>query len=285
METIEYLPKKGGARFTERATYKVHCLQKAITGIESLKADDEVIDEFVHVLRGHLDKFPNVPVIIKVQEADHKFARQEVKAMRALEKCVYAAEMLCEFACPSLMHDWMKSISKPVGLCKHMNHATQNQVLGYLVMEYVDAPDLSGFLMADERGQEAKMLKSIMMQMALIIGIFAFDYKLFHGDLHCGNIFITSTAQKYMQVCVDGQTYRVKTYGFMPKFIDFGRGGFRERIANADVVEDGLTILSLVSNYIRDVEYKTKVREFINVWCSQRRPKFRDFMSAMAVEL
>lgn len=288
-----YLPKKGGARFTERATYKVHCLDKAITGVESLKAEDEIMDEFVHMTFSLCSRTTKAQpksgcrrqaVIVKVQEADHKFARQEVKAMRALKKCVYAAEMLCEFPCPGAIHEWMRSISKPIGLCKQKASAHDGD-LHYLVMEYIDAPDLSGFLVSDKRVREVKALKSIMMQMVLVIGVFAFDYKLFHGDLHCGNIFIVPTAQKYMQLRVDGGSYRVKTYGFAPKFIDFGRGGFRDRIANADVVEDGLTVMSLVSNYIGDREYKSRVRGFINAWCERRKPKFHDFITAIDAEL
>lgn len=48
-----------------------------------------------------------------------------------------------------------------------------------------------------------------------------------HNDLHTNNILFQKTKQKYLVYCVDGQYYKVPSYGRIFKIIDFGRSIYR----------------------------------------------------------
>ena len=48
-----------------------------------------------------------------------------------------------------------------------------------------------------------------------------------HNDLHTNNILFQKTKQKHLVYCVDGQYYKVPSYGRIFKIIDFGRSIYR----------------------------------------------------------
>jgi hypothetical protein len=43
-----------------------------------------------------------------------------------------------------------------------------------------------------------------------------------HNDLHTSNVLVVKTELEYVQFDFDGNTYKYKTYGFLPIIIDFG---------------------------------------------------------------
>jgi len=65
--------------------------------------------------------------------------------------------------------------------------------------------------------------------------IFALSYAqrifaLTHNDLHGNNIMFVRTAQEFMSYNLDGILYRVPTYGYLMKIIDFDRAIFSVRL-------------------------------------------------------
>ena len=52
-------------------------------------------------------------------------------------------------------------------------------------------------------------------------------FQLTHNDLHSNNIMYTSTEKQFLYYKVDGQHYKVPTFGKIFKIIDFGRAIYK----------------------------------------------------------
>uniref|UniRef100_A0A6C0I8F5 Protein kinase domain-containing protein n=1 Tax=viral metagenome TaxID=1070528 RepID=A0A6C0I8F5_9ZZZZ len=56
-------------------------------------------------------------------------------------------------------------------------------------------------------------------------------YGLVHNDLHVNNVMYISTTREYLYYNVGGKQYRVPTYGYIVKIIDFDRATYSVRLA------------------------------------------------------
>lgn len=258
---IEYLRKKGGARFTDVETYKVSCLENKIIAQKTLKSANEVTsqgdeDSFVHVVKSILTEYKH-PVVVKVHHANQYFITNELKIMDKLKDYPHVVQKLCDFRCADDTKRWMRRITNPTTLCQP---AGPDQ-LHYIIMEYIENGDIHGWFQSNPTRKE---IKSFFLQATLIISEMAFTYKVYHGDLNSGNILVERTSKRYETYNVNGTSYRIKTCNVTPKLIDFGRGEIEEgKTRNQSVLNDIYIMLSVLSNGIKDEGIRTKYTTFI----------------------
>ena len=73
-----------------------------------------------------------------------------------------------------------------------------------------------------------KRIFSVLFQTICAMSLIYSRFKFIHNDLHTGNILLKPTQDEfiYYRDCVNKVTYRVPTYGYVVKIIDFGRSMF-----------------------------------------------------------
>ena len=87
-----------------------------------------------------------------------------------------------------------------------------------LLMEYIEGISLDSF----SKTTTSNILYTIIKQLMLIILVAQEKLKFTHYDLHPGNVIVKKTSTKQMNYVVNGKTYTVNTYGYLPVIIDFG---------------------------------------------------------------
>lgn len=256
------LPKRGGARLFEVDTYKLSCTPENISSQASIKASEEVgsgIEEFTHVLLGLFDN-TRTEVIIKVHDADSGFIDNELKCLNNLNKCKYTAKLLCDFTCLDDKQRWMKPIShNHTQLCEEKG--TDN--LHFLVMEYIKDGTLDGFMNSLKEYDEQKqndMIRSLFLQVALAIMEIGITHKVYQGDLNSGNILLYKTSKQYTTYNVGDKKYKVKTNGFYPIIIDFGRGGIYDKKSKyiPFIIDDIIIAIMVMKAWIPNVAIQQK---------------------------
>ena len=74
-----------------------------------------------------------------------------------------------------------------------------------------------------KKGLSAEEWESAMFQVVVSLLAFKRAFRLTHNDLHTNNIMYKHTDKQYLCYKINGQLYRVPTYGRLYKIIDFGR--------------------------------------------------------------
>ena len=69
--------------------------------------------------------------------------------------------------------------------------------------------------------------ESIVLQILMSLITFQHAFHLTHNDLHSNNIMYTRTEKQFLYYKVDGQHYKVPTFGKIFKIIDFGRAIYK----------------------------------------------------------
>ena len=72
-----------------------------------------------------------------------------------------------------------------------------------------------------------KKMKAWILQMLFALKSANETIDFVHNDLHIHNVMGLKTNRKYIKFQVDEQIYKVPTYGYVVKIIDFGRSTFR----------------------------------------------------------
>lgn len=269
MRTV-YLPKKGGARFKDVDTFKVVCENNDIIGINTLKAADEVgqgVNEFTHVLLSHLGQTQR-EVIVKMHDGQSRFIKHELKLLNRLQSFRNCVKLICDFSCKDDKNRWNKRITKPTTLCQ----TNANDHVHFLIMEYIKDGDLNEFidhivkLYTSDPKQGMKLFKSLFLQISLGIMEMGTTYKIYHGDLNSGNILVYKTTQQIITYKVLDREYRMKTYGFYPVFIDFGRGGmYEKRPKNQTLIKEDISIIgNVLSAWIKDLDLSQKFNTLLD---------------------
>jgi serine/threonine protein kinase len=184
------------------------------------------------------------PVIIKVSAID-LFLKREKMGLSAIEGFPHHAKIICDFTCKDnkSKRRWI-----PTQLC------IGDEPLHFFVMEYIANGDLEKYI----RGlTDLDHLRSIFMQLIYCFIELGQKYKIYHGDIHSGNILIDTTHEEYSKHIVNGEEVLVKTFGRVPKLIDFGRCG----VFNAEpkLVFELNTVLWVCLHYIKDTHIKDKL--------------------------
>jgi len=248
------LKKCGGARFHDVETFKISCLANELIGIKTLKNGEENgmnDNDFGHILLSKLTKH-DTPVVVKIHYANSYFIRKELAGLQKLKNFDNSVEYLCDFTCMDNKNRWKDNIIEPTKFCRG-----KKDRLHFIVMEYIENGDLVTLF---NKNPSNKELCSIFLQVALVIMIIGVKYKMFHGDLNTGNILIATTDKKYITYNILDEDIKVKTYGFIPKLIDFGRGGeYDGRVKIKYIMDDIYLAFSVMGVWIHGEEKKNKV--------------------------
>lgn len=86
---------------------------------------------------------------------------------------------------------------------------------------------LNSLIENDEEPLEEDEWESIILQILMSLITFQNAFHLTHNDLHSNNIMYTSTEKQFLYYKVDGQHYKVPTFGKIFKIIDFGRAVYK----------------------------------------------------------
>jgi len=255
------LRKTGGARMKDAHTYTVSCLENNLIGYKTLKSANEVDPEdFVHVILSKLSK--ETKVIVKIHEANSMFAKNEVMAMKALKEYRNTVHYICDFVCQDNIDRWQEPVKDAQKFCLFSENLSSKSVnLHFIVMEYIPNGDLSHLL---RHLQDTDVLTSLFLQTALVIIELGSIYKICHGDINSGNILITTTKKSTLSYSILGKPMKIKTFGHVPIFLDFGRCSLYEKITKNkyDILQDVLTAFSVYSGWMQP-DLKVKVRDFV----------------------
>ena len=82
---------------------------------------------------------------------------------------------------------------------------------------------------------------SILFQIVITLLVYQKVFKFTHNDLHTNNIMFIKTEQEFLYYIVNGKSYKVPTYGYIFKLIDFGRSIYKynSKIFCSDSFEKG----------------------------------------------
>jgi len=86
---------------------------------------------------------------------------------------------------------------------------------------------LNSLIENDEEPLTEDEWDSIVLQILMSLITFQNTFQLTHNDLHSNNIMYTSTEKQFLYYKVDGQHYKVPTFGKIFKIIDFGRAIYK----------------------------------------------------------
>jgi len=86
---------------------------------------------------------------------------------------------------------------------------------------------LNSLIENDEEPLAEDEWESIVLQILMSLITFQNTFQLTHNDLHSNNIMYTRTEKQFLFYKVDGQYYKVPTFGKIFKIIDFGRAIYK----------------------------------------------------------
>lgn len=262
-----HLPKTGGSRFENVATYKVVCddPMSNLVLVESFKSSNEVGSHdriFTHVAKGILKKYGK-ECVVKILHVDNPFYDNEIKALEELKNYKNVVQYVCHFTCNDTKERWMEEIIKDTPVQPCLRDGKHH--LGFIVLEYIPNGSVLDFF---DSKPSVTTLKSLFIQTALVIMELGTKYKIFQGDLNYGNILLKRTKpHASMKYQIDDDTFvKINTLGIRPVLIDFGRGGFYEkhRKNTFNIMQDVILALSVYSNWITD-DNKTLKKKLLEV--------------------
>lgn len=252
-----YLPKTGGARMHDVHTVKL-CQENKLLGYQSIKSADETgleEDEFVHVILSQL-KHHDFPVIVKIHDADSDFIKRELFFLNKMRDFENSVELICDFSCMDDKKRWMSRVAdKSVRFCNNKSDS-----LHFIVLEYIENGDIGEYLSTASNDQ----IMSIFLQCTLAIMVMGLKYNTCHGDLNSGNILVDKTDKKRASYKIFNREYRIKTFGIIPKFIDYGRSSSLLKNDYTSIICEIHICFSVLIKYIGSPEMKTKLKTFLN---------------------
>lgn len=268
---IALMPKSRHSRMNEVRTYKANCHNNKLYGYKTLKSGEDNTD-FGHVLMGKLDGYDG-PIIVKVSDTDVYFKREKY-ALHSIENFEFHAKIICDFSCNDDKERWMKNINKPVKLC------IGKQPLHFFIIEYIRDGELADNI---KNITDMNELRALLMQIMYCFIELGQKYKLFHGDIHSANILIDKTETEFTTHIINGQERLVKSYGKMPKLIDFGRSGrfYGESPTHTELIYELMIAVSVCNHYVNHETVKTR----INALLIKQETEFKDmdeFVNAIA---
>lgn len=199
--------------------------------------------------------------------------------MKKLANFPNCLQYICDFPCLRSAIPKFNDTSIPLNLCnkKLVRPSLNADKLHFIVMEYIENGDLHEDFF-DKNPPRVEIL-SVFLQIALAIAILGFDYKIYHGDLHSGNILLDHTNDEFITYNVLGKSYNIKTYGYLPKLADYGRSGtYDSRITHKDILEDIYMIFTSMSTWIKDIEYKDYIKDKLLIQTSNFHKFMKIFM-------
>ena len=134
--------------------------------------------------------------------------------------------------------------------------------VGFLAMEYIHDGDLSQHISRIHNVQE---LCSLFTQIMYCFIELSQKYKIYHGDINSGNVLIDKTDDEYSTHIVNGEERRVKTFGKIPKIIDFGRSSkyYGDSPSDMDIIHDLTIAVPMCNNYVKNESIKKRINSML----------------------
>jgi serine/threonine protein kinase len=226
------LSKTGGARMQDVDTLHVLCTDPNT----QLVTQSTLKPSYEHVLVSAMRHQPNKQVVVKVHEANNPFLNNELELLKCLAGCRYVVKYICDFTCNDDKKRWKRDPHK----------------LHFIVMEYIRDGDLWQFM--KKHANDVAVLKCLFLQVALAICEIGSVYKVYHGDIHSGNILVHETSKSHVVYRVFEAEYKVRTHGFYPVMIDFGRGSTFDKTSKnvRFIIDEVLIALSMFSGWVNN---------------------------------
>jgi serine/threonine protein kinase len=253
--SVEKLPKCPRHRIFGMETYKINCAKNLLLGYQSIKGAEETStseNDFVHVILSKLKDY-NKPVIVKIYDKDNFHLHIETNILKTISGYRNAAQLICDFSCNDDKNRWITKIKRHSLFCNGGPHA-----LHFFIYEYIPNGDVSDFVKANSN--DTKKICSLLLQIACVIIELAFDFNIYHGDINSGNILVDTNIDGKIAYCIDGEIYEIKSYGIMPKFIDYGRSNFYKEMPKCSHVWfDIILAFGTIYPYVKDNSLKEKI--------------------------
>jgi len=251
---LEKLHKSPRSRIAGMESYKINCGKNMLIGYETIKGSEETSnhkDDFVYVVLSKLKDYDK-PVVVKVYEEDNFHLHIEVNVLKTVRDFRNTATIICDFSCNDDKNKYITKIKKQIQFCGNGTNK-----LHFFVYEYIVNGDISVFL---SKNQDIEIIKSIILQTTCVIIQLASIYKIYHGDINSGNILIDTISDDNINYCIEDETFVIKTHGFIPKIIDFGRSNFyKSPIKNDEIWFDIILMLGVVYHYIQNVSLRQRI--------------------------
>ena len=251
---LEKLHKSPRSRIAGMETYKINCGKNMLIGYETIKGSEETSnhkDDFVHVVLSKLKDYDK-PVVVKVYEEDNFHLHIELNILKKVRDFRNTATIICDFSCNDDKNKYITKIKKQIQFCGNGTNK-----LHFFVYEYIVNGDISVFL---SKNQDIEIIKSIILQTTCVIIQLASIYKIYHGDINSGNILIDTISDDNINYCIEDETFVIKTHGFIPKIIDFGRSNFyKGAIKKDEIWFDIILMLGVVYHYIENVSLRQRI--------------------------
>lgn len=256
MISAEKLVKNKKSRSPEVDTVKISCENNKIIGNETMKSSEETSmndEDFVHVIKSILTEY-NKPIVVKIHSSSTIQVKKELLALNKLEDFQNSVKLICDFSCMDDKTRWEKPVLKPVKFC---NNKTDS--LHFIVLEYIENIQYESFF---NRKLSREELCSIFIQIELAIITLALDYRISHSNLNSGNILFSQTDKNIVKYHILGEEYSIKSFGIIPKFIDYGRCHNyigRGKINTEYIIDDVFFAFGMLRMYINDETIKDKI--------------------------
>jgi serine/threonine protein kinase len=251
---LEKLHKSPRSRIAGMETYKINCGKNMLIGYETIKGSEETSnhkDDFVHVVLSKLKDYDK-PVVVKVYEEDNFHLHIELNILKKVRDFRNTPTIICDFSCNDDKNKYITKIKKQIQFC-----GKSTNKLHFFVYEYIVNGDISVFL---SKNQDIEIIKSIILQTTCVIIQLASIYKIYHGDINSGNILIDTISDDNINYCIEDETFVIKTHGFIPKIIDFGRSNFYKGAIKPDEIWfDIILMLGVVYHYIENVSLRQRI--------------------------
>ena len=88
----------------------------------------------------------------------------------------------------------------------------------------------------DKEGVTPEEWKSILFQIVYALSFIQKKYDMVHNDLHSDNIMLSKTSDDYFYYIINHTVYKVPTFGYTVKIIDFARATFK--LGNIHIIPD-----------------------------------------------
>ena len=255
---FEKLPKTARSHIFGMETYKINCGKNLLLGYKSIKSAEETSmhpDDFVNVIKSKLQDYKE-PVVVKIYDSENGRLYTEINILKKVKDYRNTARLICHFSCKDDKTSYFRKIiktMKPITFCSKGTH-----LLHFFVYEYIANGDISDFF---TKNNDINLIQAMTLQITAVIIELALVYKVIHGDINSGNIMVDTTEEKTLDYTIDGKTYEIETYGWMPKMIDYGKSRFyTDRIISPDDVWDDITsVLNIIAKYVQSEKTKKNI--------------------------
>ena len=275
MFKIRKLRKTPYSRKHNIETYKIY---KATGGTIDLTTEEWLIGTHAIVVSKRnikviksLSKKSNVEIIAKIQDITHfdstdfEEINNEIEWSKKLSGRTNFINYFNNFQCKDNINKYKKNL-KNIHFCKNDG---KNKV-NIMLIEFIDGNMIKkGTKNNLFYNLTIKQYKSYITRAYLAIIQAYQDLDFLHNDLNDVNIMIRKTNEINQNYKINGETIQVKTFGFEPIIIDFGRSG--KGYKNEKNIIDELFILtgtfnsSLMSDNLKNDKIRDIYRPFKNL--------------------